>query len=133
MQTLVIRLVVLILVITTRSTILLKNSFMFIGKHYQENLKFSSMVREHVTLLAALIVEWNVKFIICYCNLLLVRIIIKQMPFFVYVCHCLYIKGGLKTDFDFDKNCFASILKVQDGRNFDDKFVYIRGTNFNSS
>ena len=50
------------------------------------------------------------------------------MSCFVYVCHCLYIKGSLKTDFDFDKNRFVSILEVQDGRN-SDKFVYIRDTN----
>ena len=50
------------------------------------------------------------------------------MSCFVYVHHCLYIKGSLKTDFDFDKNRFVSILEVQDGRN-SDKFVYIRDTN----
>ena len=52
------------------------------------------------------------------------------MSCFVYVCHCLYIKGSLKVDFDFDKNCFVSILEVQDGRNCN-KFVYIRDTNAN--
>ena len=52
------------------------------------------------------------------------------MSCFVYVCHCLYIKRSLKTDFDFDKNRFVSILEVQDGRN-SDKFVYIRDTNAN--
>ena len=49
---------------------------------------------------------------------------------FVYVCHCLYIKGSLKMDFDFDKNHFVSILEVQNGRN-SNKFVYIRDTNAN--
>ena len=52
------------------------------------------------------------------------------MSCFVYVCHCLYIKRSLKTDFDFDKNRFISIEEVQDGKNFD-KFVYIRDTNAN--
>ena len=52
------------------------------------------------------------------------------MSCFVYACHCLYIKESLKTDFDFDKNRFVSILEVQDGKNYD-KFVYIYDTNAN--